>query len=166
MSYFSTCRPELAKAIVSTFEFDKMQNFLLNKKKKVCNQNCLFQIFLDWNFKRIIVIFESSTLKFVKNKFLTEIVNFGIGSTFSKCPGSTFSEGPCPGPGQLFKLCHYSSASGNWIWHDYPTSLMNIYLFSSNSIWQKQCTQSKVGGQGSNGRIRTKAAWRVFLSIQ
>ena len=33
---------------------------------------------------------------FVKNEFLT--VNFGIGSTFSKAPGSLFSQGLGPGP--------------------------------------------------------------------
>ena len=48
-----------------------------------------------------------STLKFIKNEFLTHTMNFGIGSAFSKCPGSTFSEGPGPGPGPgpLYKVC-------------------------------------------------------------
>ena len=48
-----------------------------------------------------------STLKFIKNEFLTHPMNFGIGSAFSKCPGSTFSEGPGPGPGPgpLYKVC-------------------------------------------------------------
>ena len=40
---------------------------------------------------KAIVIFGISTLKFVKNKFLVNTANFGIGSTFSKGPGSTFS---------------------------------------------------------------------------
>ena len=44
-----------------------------------------------------IVIFEISTLEFVKNEFLTYIVNFGTGSTFSKGQGSAFSEGPSLG---------------------------------------------------------------------
>ena len=32
-------------------------------------------------------------------------MNFGIGSAFSKGPGSTFSEGPDLGPGLLYKVC-------------------------------------------------------------
>ena len=44
---------------------------------------------------KTIVIFEISTLKFVKNESLTHTVNFGI--------ESAFSEGPRPGP--LYKAC-------------------------------------------------------------
>ena len=58
-------------------------------------------------FKKTIVIFEMSTLKFVKNESLTHTVNFGVGSAFSKVPGSAFSEGPGLGPGLLYKVCHY-----------------------------------------------------------
>ena len=57
-------------------------------------------------FENNIVIFEISTLKFVENEFLTHAVNFGIGSAFSKSPGSPFSEGPGPAPGPLYKVCH------------------------------------------------------------
>ena len=38
---------------------------------------------------------------------LTHTVNFGIGSAFSKSPGSTFSEGLGLGPGPLYKVCPY-----------------------------------------------------------
>ena len=37
------------------------------------------------------------TLESVKNKFLKERVNFGLGSAFSKGPGL--------GPGSLYKVC-------------------------------------------------------------
>ena len=57
-------------------------------------------------FLKTIVEFEISTLKFVKIKFLTHTVNFGIGCTFSKGPGSAFYEDPGPGPGPLYKVCH------------------------------------------------------------
>ena len=53
-------------------------------------------------FLKKIVILEISTLKFVKYESLTHIVNFGVGSAFSKGPGSAFSEGPGPGP--LYKV--------------------------------------------------------------
>ena len=46
-----------------------------------------------------------STFKFVISESLTDTVNFGIGSAFSKGQGSAFSEGPCPGPGPLYKVC-------------------------------------------------------------
>ena len=35
-------------------------------------------------FSKTIVIFEISTLKFVKHESLTHTVNFGVGSAFSK----------------------------------------------------------------------------------
>ena len=45
-------------------------------------------------------------------------MNFGIGSTFSKGSGSTFSEGPDPGPGSLYKACrrieHDTEAKNYW----------------------------------------------------
>ena len=56
-------------------------------------------------FLESIAIFEISTLKFVISESLTHIVNFGIGSTFSKGPGSAFSKGLCPDP--LCKVCWY-----------------------------------------------------------
>ena len=58
-------------------------------------------------FQKSIVIFEISTLEFVKNESLTYTVNFGIGSAFSKGSGSAFSEGPVPGPGPLYKVCRF-----------------------------------------------------------
>ena len=65
----------------------------------------LYLGFLGKYLKKTIVIFEISTLKFVKNESLTHTVNFGIGSAFSKGPGSAFSEGPDPGPGLFYKVC-------------------------------------------------------------
>ena len=56
-------------------------------------------------FQKAIVIFEISTLQFVKNESLTHTTNFGIGSIFSKGLCSAFSEGPGPGPGPLYKVC-------------------------------------------------------------
>ena len=44
-------------------------------------------------FLKTMIIFEINTLK---NEFSTYAVNFGIGFTFYKCPGYTFSE--CLGP--------------------------------------------------------------------
>ena len=38
-------------------------------------------------FLKTIIIFEISTLKFVKNGSLTHTVNFDVGSAFSKGPG-------------------------------------------------------------------------------
>ena len=51
------------------------------------------------------VIFEISTLEFVKNEFLIHTMNFGIGSVFCKGPRSDFSEGPGPGSVPLYEVC-------------------------------------------------------------
>ena len=51
-------------------------------------------------FLKTIIIFEISIQKFVKYKFLR---NFGIGSAFSKGPGSGFSHVLDPGPGHFIK---------------------------------------------------------------
>ena len=85
---------------ISTFEFVKMQSFML--KKISLGPNCLILVF--WlKFEKTIVIFEISIPGFIKNQFLIIIVNFIIGPTFSKGPGSTFSESPGSGP--LYKVC-------------------------------------------------------------
>ena len=62
------------------------------------SKNALIWYFWARISKKIIVIFEISTLKFIKNEFLTHTVNLRI--------GSAFSEGPDPGPGLLYKVCH------------------------------------------------------------
>ena len=51
------------------------------------------------------IIFDISTLEFVKIEFLTHTVDFCVGCAFSKGPESTFSEGPGPGLGPLHKVC-------------------------------------------------------------
>ena len=56
-------------------------------------KNALFGYFWAGALKNI-VIFEVSTLEFVKNKFLNHTPNLGIGLAFSKDPGSAFSKGP------------------------------------------------------------------------
>lgn len=64
-------------------------------------------------------MFEISTLDFIKNKFLINTVNFGIGLDFSKIPGSAFNDDP--GLGQLYKVCPYKTA-------------IMLFLFSSTGI--------------------------------
>ena len=50
--------------------------------------------------QKTIVIFDISTLEFVKNEYLTHAMNFGVGSAFFKGLMSAFSESlalaPCP----------------------------------------------------------------------
>ena len=65
-------------------------------------------------FLKKIVILEISTLKFVKNEYLTHIVNFGIGSAFSKGPGL----------GPLYKVCR----SHCRIWENVSTILSRNFL--------------------------------------
>ena len=88
-----------------------MQNFAKKTKMpKFGTKNTLFGGFFGQNFKKTIVIFQISTLKFVKNECLTHTVNVGIGSAFSKCPRSVFSEGLGPGP-----LNEISHLKGNFL---------------------------------------------------
>ena len=54
---------------------------------------------------KTIFIFEISTLQFVRIEFLTQIVNFYVGPTFSKVSGSAFSEGLCQSLGPIYKVC-------------------------------------------------------------
>ena len=65
------------------------------EKPKFGTKNALFGYFWARNLNNY-VIFEFSTLEFVKNESLTYAVNFTIESAFSKSPGSAFSEGPGP----------------------------------------------------------------------
>ena len=71
---------------------------------KFGTKNALFGYFWARILKNCCHI-EISTLTFVKDESLTHTINFGIGSTFSKCLGSSFSEGLGPGPGPLCKVC-------------------------------------------------------------
>ena len=85
MSYMGTFRPEFEKnpTIIifemSTFQFIKMQSFML-RVKKIWDQNCFLLGVFEPEFENAIVIFEINTLSFIKNEFLTIIVSFGIGS--------------------------------------------------------------------------------------
>ena len=56
------------------------------------------------DFLKANVIFDVSTLEFVKNKFLTHAVNFGIRTAFSKVLGSAF-EVPSPVLDLLYEIC-------------------------------------------------------------
>ena len=51
------------------------------------------------------MIFEISNLQFVIKVFLTNTVNFGIGSAFFIGPGSAFSKGPLS-EDPVSKVCH------------------------------------------------------------
>ena len=76
------------------------------KMPKFGTKNALFGYFWARILKNI-VIFEISTLKFVKNESLTHTVNFGI--------GFAFSEGP--GPGSLYKVCCLTIVVANFCSH-------------------------------------------------
>ena len=86
-----------------------MQNFTRKEKCLNLGPKIPYLGILGLEFQKFIVIFEISTLEFVKNESLTHIMNFGIGSGFSKGPGSAFSEGlgRVSGPGPLYKVCPF-----------------------------------------------------------
>ena len=70
---------------------------------KFGDKTALFGYFWVRILKKAIVLFEISTLKFVKKEFLTHTVNFGIGVTFSEGPGSIFLK--VSGTGPLYIVC-------------------------------------------------------------
>lgn len=94
---------------ISTREFVKLQSFIQTNKTLNVGQNiALFRHSQDGLCKKIIVLLEINTFKFIKNDFLTNIVNFGIGFPFSNCQRSVFSKGSGLGLDQLYKVCHAS----------------------------------------------------------
>ena len=79
-------------------------------------------------FEKAFVISEISNLEFLKNESWTHAVNFGIGSAFSKGPGSCFSEDPVPGPGQLYNVCPMYPRSFKNNTQKIPICFENKYL--------------------------------------
>ena len=75
-----------------------MQSFVREWKYLNLGQKIPYLGNFGLEFLKTIIIFEISTLEFVKSKFITHTKNFGIGSISSKGSGSTFSEGPGLGP--------------------------------------------------------------------
>ena len=147
ISFLDSFRPKFEKIIVifeiSTFKSIKMQSFMLNNKKKYLGPKLLY-FCLELEFEKTIVIFEIS-LEFIKNEFLTIIVNLGIESVFSKSPASTFSEGPRPGWVHSITYANCTIYLGLYhtflltmiiyIWKlfSYPSSL--IFILKKTSIW-------------------------------
>ena len=71
----------------------------MEKNFKFGTKNALLKYSWDGIWKKTIVIFEISTLKPVKDNFLTNTVNFAI--------GSGFSEGLGLGLGPLYTVCPF-----------------------------------------------------------
>ena len=101
---------------------------------------------------KTIVIFEISTLKLDKNESLTHTGNFGIGSAFTKDPGSAFTEGPGPGPGPLF-IKYAFKYDENDAFYFVPKALY-IHFCLGFLILQK------------NGLIRKLRLISTFLTLQ
>ena len=80
---------------------------ILQKKAKCLNlgQKDPYLGIVWLEFQKNSVVFEISSLAFVKNEFFTHRVNFIIGPIFSKGPGSTFSQGLGPGPRSIYNVC-------------------------------------------------------------
>ena len=70
------------------------------RKHKFGTKNALFGY-----FQKLLSYLKSAPLNLSRNESLTQTGNFRVESTFSRGPGSAFSEGPGPGPGLLYKVC-------------------------------------------------------------
>ena len=55
----------------------------------------------ELKFEKIIFIFKIITIEFIKNDFLTNAVNLGLGSAFSEGPGAD------AGPSLVYKVCPF-----------------------------------------------------------
>ena len=68
------------------------------------DKKCLSWVFWGQNYKKLLSYLKSTPSN-LSEMSLSDRINFGIGSAFSKGLGSAFSEGPCPGPCPLYKVC-------------------------------------------------------------
>ena len=81
------------------------QNTKIHAKRRICKfltKSGTFQT----KFKHTTVIFEMSTMKFLKCKSLINSANFDIGSDSPKDSGSTLSEDLDPSTGPLYEVWH------------------------------------------------------------
>ena len=97
---------------------------------------------LGQKLEKTIVIFEISTLEFLKNECLTN-----TGSAFYKAPGSVSSEILDPGPGPLYKvcamLCVYTSIKDFCIFWCLPEKFVNWNNVSSWKTAMQWLLESK-----------------------
>ena len=92
-----------------TLAFSNLSNYKVWCKIKILTfgtKNAWFGYFRARTFKKLwshlkLAPSNLSNVSFLRG-LLNDTVNFDIGSTFSKVPGSTFWEGPGP----LYKVCH------------------------------------------------------------
>ena len=81
---------KLLSYLKSAFQICQYENFHVKfQRKKNLGPKLFYLDIFGLEFEKTIIIFEISALKFIKNEFLTVIMNFGIGSAFPKVPGST-----------------------------------------------------------------------------
>ena len=71
---------------------------------KFGTKSALFSYFWARISKNYCHIWYPAPSNLSKNESLTHKVNFGIGSAFSKGPGSSLSKGTGPDPGPLYKV--------------------------------------------------------------
>ena len=90
----------------STLKFVYLQN--LGEKIKMPKFGTKSALFVYFCTRILKNYFHICTVKLVKNESLTDTMDFGIVSAFSKGLGSDFSAGPSPGLGLLYKVCHVS----------------------------------------------------------
>ena len=89
--------------------------------------------------------------------FLTLTANFGIGLSFSKDPGSTFSEGPGKGMGLLYKVC--------------PGKYRNLDIKSIKSKLSLECQKSEhppkllIAGPYKKKVLNTNVKPEIFVAL-
>ena len=124
---------------------------------------------MEWNLKNI-VLFEVSTLEFIKNEFLTRRMNFGIGSSFSKGPESTFLKGAGPGPCPLCKVCQFFQKNFKRI--PFCKNVKKVFLKMSQNSQENTCArvsfsqcEFQTGHQSKPFFVALKTIWSYCILI-
>ena len=84
---------------------DQPTRICQNAKRSICKFLTKSGTF-ETEFKNTIVIFEMSTMKFLKGNSLINSAKFDIGSDSPKDSGSTLSEDASPSTGPLYEVWH------------------------------------------------------------
>ena len=76
---------------IAILGFAVMQKIVQNNKNQIWDQKLPYLGILGSKFEKVLLYFQHPRICQTAKCFLTNAVNFGIGSSFFKGPGSTFS---------------------------------------------------------------------------
>ena len=93
-------RPKFEKSYCHIWNQD-LQSLMQKQKSVNVGPKLPYLDIFELKFEKIIFIFKIITIEFIKNDFLTNAVNLGLGSAFSEGPGADV------GPSLVYKVCPF-----------------------------------------------------------